>query len=387
MIYPTDKIQTRSMQTPKAEIELERVPANSNLQAWDAADQYLLKHIDESRLLNQDSKILILNDQFGAIAVALADYKPVMLSDSHLSRIALQQNLALNHRASGQVSFCDGLSMPKSKFDLVLIKIPKSLALLKHQLYELQPLAGKQTSVIAAGMSRHVHKSTLALFEKIIGPTSTTLAWKKSRLILVEADPDMNKGQSPYPDSFVLDVGQDITISNHASLFSRDRLDAGTRLLIEHMPVSDNYRDIIDLGCGNGILGLVAALFNPEAAFLFADESYMAVDSARQNFNTAFGDHRLAEFRATNCLQDVAAESADLVLNNPPFHQQNSIGDAIAWQMFVDARRVLRSGGELRVVANRHLAYHAKLKKIFGNYEQLASNGKYVILKALKTAN
>ena len=386
MTHSTGKVQTRTMQTKNAGIELERIPANRNLQAWDAADLYLLKHIEENRLLNPDSQILILNDQFGAIAVTLADYRPVMVNDSYLSRLALHQNLELNHRAVDQVCFCNGLSMPASIFDLILIKIPKSLALLEHQLYELQSLPGEQTTIVAAGMSRHVHKSTLALFEKILGPTSTTLAWKKARLILVEPDPGIEKGQSPYPDSFVLDVGQDIVISNHASLFSRDRLDAGTRLLIEHMPVSDNYRDIIDLGCGNGILGLVAALFNPEAALLFADESYMAVDSARQNFNTAFGDRRLAEFRATNCLQDVASESADLVLNNPPFHQQSSIGDAIAWQMFIDARRVLRTGGELRVVGNRHLAYHTKLKKIFGNCEQLASNGKYVILKALKTA-
>ncbi len=372
------------MQTPEAEIKLERIPANPNLQAWDAADQYLLKHIEENNLLKPDSQILIINDQFGALSVALADYRPVLVSDSCLSRLALQQNLLLNDRPVDQAIFCNSLSMPESIFDLILIKIPKALALLEHQLYELRSITSEQTTIVAAGMSRHIHKSTLALFEKILGTTSTTFAWKKSRLILVEADSTLNQSQSPYPDSFVVDIGQEITVSNHANLFSRDRLDAGTRLLIEHMPISDSYRDIIDLGCGNGILGLVAAVLNPEAAMLFVDESYMAVDSAEQNFNTAFGDHRQADFRASNCLEGVDSESTDLVLNNPPFHHQNSIGDAIAWQMFVDARRVLKTRGELRVVGNRHLAYHAKLKKIFGNCEQIASNGKYVILKAVK---
>ena len=384
MSQPSDKIPARTMKTAGSEIVLERVPANPNLQAWDAADQYLLRHIKDNEILHPDSEIIILNDQFAALTVALADYSPCMISDSYLSKLALRHNMALNGRATDQLRFCSGLQSPESKFNLVLIKIHRSLALLEHQLHAIRPLINEHSTVIAAGMTRHIHSSTLALFENILGPTRTTLAWKKSRLILVEANQALEPGQSPYPDEFIVNVGQDLTISNHASLFSRDKLDAGTRLLLEQMPISDSYQTIIDLGCGNGILGLVAALLNPDAVLIFVDESYMAVDSARTNFQHAFGDSRSADFKVTNCLQGIDSESADLVLNNPPFHQQNSIGDAIAWQMFVDAKRVLKTGGEIRVVGNRHLAYHAKLKKIFGNCEQIASNGKYVILNAVK---
>ena len=142
--------------------------------------------------------------------------------------------------------------------------------------------------------------------------------------------------------------------------------------------------NIIDLGCGNGLLGLMAAAENSAANIIFVDESYMAVESARINFRQAFQDSRQAEFKVTNCLQGLAPESADLVLNNPPFHQRHSIGDTIAWQMFKASRSVLRKGGELVVVGNRHLAYHAKLKKIFGNCERVAGNRKYVVLKARK---
>jgi 16S rRNA (guanine1207-N2)-methyltransferase len=132
---------------------------------------------------------------------------------------------------------------------------------------------------------------------------------------------------------------------------------------------------------------LIAASLNPQATVLFTDESYMAVASAEENFVAAFGDNRKANFKVTHCLQGVADESKDLVLSNPPFHQQNATGDAIAWQMFIDARRVLKSKGELRVVGNRHLGYHAKLKNLFGNCELIASNRKFVVLKAIKSAN
>jgi 16S rRNA G1207 methylase RsmC len=70
------------------------------------------------------------------------------------------------------------------------------------------------------------------------------------------------------------------------------------------------------------------------------------------------------------------------VLCNPPFHQQTATTDHIAWQMFNDAFRVLKKGGELRIIGNRQLGYHVKLKRIFGNYNEIATNNKFVTLSA-----
>jgi len=72
------------------------------------------------------------------------------------------------------------------------------------------------------------------------------------------------------------------------------------------------------------------------------------------------------------------------VLCNPPFHQQHAVTDHLAWQMFRDAKRCLQYGGELRIVGNRHLDYHHKLKKLFGNCTLIASNQKFVVLRAVK---
>ena len=52
--------------------------------------------------------------------------------------------------------------------------------------------------------------------------------------------------------------------------------------------------------------------------------------------------------------------------------------------MFVDAHKVLRPGGHLVVVGNRHLAHHAKLKKIFGGVNNLGSNAKFVVLDGVR---
>ena len=72
------------------------------------------------------------------------------------------------------------------------------------------------------------------------------------------------------------------------------------------------------------------------------------------------------------------------MLVNPPFHADNALGDATAWQMFSDSRAALRQGGELWVVGNRHLAYHAKLKRLFGNCDVVASNPKFVVYRAVR---
>ena len=373
------------MPAAQGELQLQRIPENPLLQAWDAADLYLLNYIDDLKILTRDHEILVLNDSFGALSVSLADYHPTMLSDSFLAEMALRRNLQLNGFEPNQVKFNNGVVLPEQVFDLIVIKIPRSLALLEHQLYALRSVIDTQTRIVAGGMSRNIHSSTLKLFERILGPTTTSLAWKKARLIYVERDHSLNQGRSPFPDIFTVETDREFQISNNANLFSRERLDNGSRLLIEHMPVSSRFQRIADLGCGNGILGLIAASLNPQAELLFVDESYSAIDSARENFKTAFADQRRAEFQVTNCFRGIEENSIDLVLNNPPFHQQHSVGDSIAWQMFKDARQVLKAKGELWVVGNRHLAYHAKLKKIFGNCQQVASNRKYVLLKAVKS--
>jgi len=372
------------MIVPQGEFKLERNPPDKLLRAWDAADEYILNHVDELKLLSSQASILIVNDSFGALSVALANYRPLMMSDSFLGRQGTIRNLHINGFEQGQIGFDDGMQERSKPFDLVLIKVPKSLAMLEHQLYHIRDSLRSGTPIIAAGMSRSIHKSTLRLFETILGPTSTSLARKKSRLILVTRDEAMNEGQSRFPVQYLINADREYTIISHANVFSPERLDNGSRLMIENIPVSDRPGQIVDLGCGNGLLGLIAVSLNPLATVLFTDESYMAIASARQSFLATFGRDRKADFKVNDGLQGIADRSRDLVLNNPPFHRHNAIDESLAWQMFIDARRVLKPQGELWVVGNRHLGYHAKLRKLFGNCTLVTSNRKFVVLKAVK---
>jgi 16S rRNA (guanine1207-N2)-methyltransferase len=166
-------------------------------------------------------------------------------------------------------------------------------------------------------------------------------------------------------------------------VFSREKLDIGTRFFLEHLPIKPAIKDIIDLGCGNGLVGLIAAERNSLANIHFVDESFMAVASAKDNFSRAFELTRSATYTVGDGLCDFEASSADLILCNPPFHQQHTVGDQIAVSLFVQSRRVLRKGGELWVIGNRHLNYHSQLQRLFGNHQVIAANAKFIIIKAV----
>lgn len=119
----------------------------------------------------------------------------------------------------------------------------------------------------------------------------------------------------------------------------------------------------------------------PQCKVIGVDESYMAVASASINaINNSVEDR--CEFRANDCLTDIISQSADLILCNPPFHQERVIGDQIAMRMFAQSAQVLTNEGELWVVGNRHLGYHAKLKRWFKRVEQIGAHPKFVVLKA-----
>ncbi|WP_273869249.1 23S rRNA (guanine(1835)-N(2))-methyltransferase RlmG [Serratia odorifera] len=366
------------------QLELERYPhqeAATQLQAWEAADEYLLQQIENTDFGGRP--VVIFNDSFGTLTCALHALNPYSVSDSYVSQLATRHNLALNGLDAEPVTLLGSLDALPAAPALVLIKVPKALALLEQQLRALRKVVAPDTVIIGGAKVRDIHTSTLQLFEQLLGPTRTTLAWKKARLINCQVA-DIVPPAAAETTDWLLD-GTDMLIHNHANVFSRGGLDIGARLFLENLP-SDLSGEIIDLGCGNGVVGLTALRQNPDAQLTFVDESYMAVASSELNVKHNLPqDVERCQFIVNNSLAGMEGGSAQVVLCNPPFHQQHAITDETAWQMFLDAKRCLKVGGELRIVGNRHLDYYQKLKRLFGNCVTVASNQKFLVLKSVKT--
>jgi len=372
-----------SLVSPFATLELDRQPPRRDdpLQAFDAADEYLLQNVAESGL-DPAARVLVLNDAFGALAASLAGHARVTSSgDSHLAALALAANLARNGLAADAVSFVPASAATSGPFDLVLVRVPKTLALLEEQLIRLHGQLAPGARVIAAGMLKHLPRAAGELLERHVGPVQASLAVKKARLLFATPAPRPALA-SPYPTRYRLEVPP-LTLVNHANVFCREGLDIGTRAFLPHLPQGLGAARVADLGCGNGVLALACALANPDARFTLVDESYMAVQSARENWAAAFDD-RPVTIHAADGLADQPPGSLELILCNPPFHQQQVVGDFLAWRMFQQARAALTDQGELWLVGNRHLGYHVKLKRLFRRVEQIAATPKFVVLRAVQ---
>ncbi|MCX4398939.1 MULTISPECIES: methyltransferase [unclassified Streptomyces] len=379
--------------TSGAGFELTRHPEDPRdpLRAWDAADEYLLRRLegaDGADPVDLSGAVVVVGDRWGALSTVLAGHRPVQITDSYLAQRATLANLGRNGMDADAVRLLSARDTPPERIDVLLVRVPKSLALLEDQLHRLAPAVHPGTVVIGTGMVKEIHTSTLKLFERIIGPTRTSLAVKKARLIFCTPGAGTPRTPSPWPYRYDLPDGlgpvSGRTVTNHAGIFCAERLDIGTRFFLGHLPARSGADRVVDLGCGNGVVGLSAALANPEATVTFVDESYQAVASAEETFRANTGPDAKAEFVVGDGLAELPPASVDLVLNNPPFHSHQATTDATARTMFQGARDALRPGGELWVVGNRHLGYHTRLRRIFGNCTTVAGDPKFVVLRAVR---
>jgi 23S rRNA (guanine1835-N2)-methyltransferase len=379
------------LHSPFGDFELQRRPATPNqpLQAWDAADDYLLAQFAQLHLAQ--ATVLVINDLFGALAIALsaAGHRVYSWGDSSNAHFALAENCRRNNVDNNvtplpaTAALDAHPSLPK-RFDAVLWRIPKSLALLQQQIAQLQPVVDHNTAIWVGGMIKHLPEQSVELLRPL-GRVDILHAQKKARLFSVT--PQTNLPTPPPPIDKLLTIADyELQLGGAANVFARDKFDIGARFFIEQLHKLPVGQRIADLGCGNGVLGLMAKRLQPGAAIYFFDESYQAVASAAENYRRNIDPALLPASHCyfDDCLSHYDGQPFDIILCNPPFHQSHATGDQIAWRMFTQSKNHLRSGGELWIVGNRHLQYHDKLKRMFGNCRQIAANPKFVVLAAQK---
>jgi 23S rRNA (guanine1835-N2)-methyltransferase len=338
---------------PGQDFSPRRYPESSNrsLQAWDSADELILAELQRIPDL-KNLTILLVQDAFGALAKGLEGFQREFLNDSHCAHIACRENAGeLTRHHSFE-------TVRRNSFDLVIIKLPKSLEYAKYLLIESEKMLKTGGRIICGAKSKALTSSFYSFF-KSFAEMQSSPAQKKSRLVYL-------KNCSPGEWEEKTFKFEGISVHSLPGTFSHGRADLGSMLLLQNLlPRLDAVKpkNLLDLGCGNGILSAVVQNCIPEIAVTALDDSYQAIVSARRTIKDLG--------KNTFIWSDIAAaeidEKFELILINPPFHQQGSIAVESARNMFSKAARLLAADGELWIVANRHLGYHKLLNSLFSH--------------------
>lgn len=177
------------------------------------------------------------------------------------------------------------------------------------------------------------------------------------------------------------------TLRNHpfllttdAGVFSRNRVDFGSLLLIETMQFAEDAT-ILDVGCGYGPIGLAAAVMAPRGFVTMIDINERAVQLARRNAQQNQLDN--VEVLVSDLYQAVVNRSFDVILTNPPIRA----GKETVHRIFTEGYERLRPGGEMWVVIQKKQGAPSalkKLKEIYGQVDEVKRSKGYYILCAKK---
>lgn len=160
-------------------------------------------------------------------------------------------------------------------------------------------------------------------------------------------------------------------------VFAWDRIDPGSALLAQHLPPLKGAG--ADLGCGFGALATVVLRSPTVTALRLIDLDRRAVAMARRNVTDPRATFDWADVRT------LPADGAlDFVVTNPPFHDGGSEDKRLGQNFIRQAAALLKKGGILWLVANRHLPYEAELNAAFKRVRPVADAGGYKIFEAVK---
>ena len=295
-----------------------------------------------------------------------------VLDDSIVAVEAARRTLALNGVTPATQRARD--------YAIAVLALPKSREMARYLIGEAARSLKPGGRVYLAGANRSGVKSAIDDLESTFGSAQVVAYGKGHRVATATRSGSApSADEDPFVEVEIEARGEPWRIVTGPGVFAQGRLDDGTRRLIEAFRFRPG-ESLLDLGCGCGIVGLVAARMGDRVTCV--DASAVAVAAARSTLSRA--GLRDTEVIWSDCASAVLDRQFDVVATNPPFHQGVGTDYAVARQFVLDAARVLRPGGRLALVANRFLRYEREMAGLFGQVSLLYEDGKFRVLEAVK---
>lgn len=375
------------------------------LVAVDAADRLLLEELSDA--LTRDpsltaSDLVVIGDTHGALTLGAISFGELGLEGpaARLTHVKVHQDtrsgeLAFDANAAAFAEFLPvGATFTHHALNaqlvagarIVILRLPRALEQLEQWAALIAAHAAPDVLVLAGGRIKHMTLGMNEVMGRYFDTVEASLAQQKSRVLRVRGPrvEEARQAAATWPKR-QYHADADLTVCAEGGVFAGTSIDIGTLSLLavlDRISGKQGQR-IIDFGCGTGILATQLARLRPTAHVIASDQSAAAVASARATAE-ANGVGGRVEVILDDGLSMQADESADLIVFNPPFHSGAAVHAGTSTRLFAEAGRVLKPGGELWVVANRHLSYKPILKNLVGPTREVRRNAKFTVTASVK---
>lgn len=287
---------------------------------------------------------------------------------------------AIRNAAHWTVGYGMELPAEAGDFEVAVVFLPKQRQLAEY----LAALAGactRQTGEVwLVGLIRTGARSLALAVERNVGPIARIYSGRHSRLYLVEQaiGSGVRKSLSDLADwQQVKALGNHLKIAALPGVFSRGRLDPGTRLLLETLQEPAAGR-VLDFGCGCGVIGAALMKAWPAAEVELTDSDAAAVASARLTLEA----NRLSKeyVRASDGFSETPGEY-DLIVSNPPYHSGPEVNWRVAGILAGEGALHLTRRGRLRLVTNKLPEWRRIAKRTLGEPRVLAREAAYQVIE------
>lgn len=173
---------------------------------------------------------------------------------------------------------------------------------------------------------------------------------------------------------------QQLRIMSYPGVFAHGRVDAGSALLLETLNGISLQGEVLDFGCGAGLIGACIAANNTQTRVTLLDNSAMALRACAE---TLSANNLSGTILASDGLAEVNMKF-DAIVSNPPIHAGVRTDSRLSIRLLETVHDHLNSGGMFIMVANVHLPYENWLKQEFSNCSELAANANFKVLMAVK---
>lgn len=175
-------------------------------------------------------------------------------------------------------------------------------------------------------------------------------------------------------------LGNDIIINSSSGIFSVREIDFGTRLLIENSQI--NGKEILDLGCGYGIVGIALKKIKPDINMTMIDVNERAVKASIENCESNNVEAKIlrSDIFSHPELKD---KKFDTILTNPPF----SAGKKLCFQFIEKSSQHLNKNGLFELVAPHNKGGESlkrKMLEVFGNAGELTKKSGFRVYISIK---